>query len=79
MKRTTLLIPPELKRRAERRARVLGLSFGELVRNALEASLRESAADRKVDPMFADEAVFRNSTPPADLSLEHDKYLYEKS
>jgi hypothetical protein len=78
VQRTTLLIPPELKGRAERRAKALGVSFGQLVRSALEASLREGGGSNSRDALFADDAVFRGPTP-TDVASEHDRYLYGDS
>ena len=76
MLRTTLMIPPALKARAQQRARELGISFGQLVRQAIEESLQTSETDRReADPLFADRAVFTEETP-ADLSTDHDRYLY---
>jgi predicted DNA-binding protein len=74
MKRTTVMIPEDLKTRAERRARRTGSSLGALVRESLEAALREPVAAAE-DPLFADRAVFRGSLPK-DLAAEHDTYLY---
>lgn len=77
MQRTTLLIPLALKRRAEQRARALGVSFGQLLRNALEAALQDAKTGHAIDPLFEDDTVFRDSTP-TDLAVEHDRYLYGK-
>ena len=72
MKRTTIMLPPELKARAEREAGIRGVSLGELIRLSLEAALSH---DRGEDPLFADKAVFRGDAPE-DLSTDHDAYLY---
>ena len=78
MQRTTLMLPPELKTRAQSRARDLGVSFGELVRRALETELSSAPGrTRKTDPLFADEAVFSGDAP-ADLAARHDRYLYDE-
>ncbi len=36
-----------------------------------------AAAKRKMDPLFADTAFYEGDVPP-DLSLNHDKYLYDE-
>lgn len=72
MKRTTVMIPPDLKARAEHAARERGISFGQLVRDALDAALAGSDA---ADPLFADEAVYGDEAP-SDLAAAHDRYLY---
>lgn len=75
MKRTTLMLPAELKRRAMARAAELGISFGELVRGLLEERLSRPGRDAGQDPLFADKAVYTGDAP-ADLSADHDRYLY---
>ncbi len=78
MHRTTLMLPSELKARAQGRAQELGISFGELVRQALETELSASQTrSRGEDPLFADNAVFVGEAP-ADLSEAHDRYLYDE-
>lgn len=78
MLRTTLMIPPALKARAQQRARELGISFGELIRQAIESQLSTSGTDpRADDPLFADQAAFTGDAP-ADLSVHHDRYLYDE-
>jgi hypothetical protein len=72
MIRTTILLPGELKTRAERHARAHGTSLGQLIRQALEITLRE--AD-KPDALFSDDEPF-DGDAPADLASEHDRYLY---
>ncbi len=75
MKRTTIMLPPELKARAERRAYELGVSFGELVRETLQGALESGEERRTDDPLFKDEAVYKGNTPK-DLAERHDEYLY---
>jgi hypothetical protein len=77
MHRTTLMLPPDLKTRAQSRAREMGISFGELVRQALESELSAPPGRRDDDPLFADVAVFGGEAP-ADLSAAHDRYLYDE-
>lgn len=76
MLRTTLMIPPALKARAQQRARELGISVGELIRRALEAELSSSkSGSRSDDPLFTDQTVFDGESP-SDLAENHDRYLY---
>lgn len=76
MKRTTVMLPVELKARAVRTARERGISFGELLRRALAAALEMPEAESAyTDSVFTDRAVFEGETP-ADLSSDHDGYLY---
>lgn len=68
------MLPPELKARAIREARNLGISFGEFVRQALAQSLSQARGPR-TDSLVSDSAVF-SGPAPADLSQEHDRHLY---
>ena len=72
MTRTALMLPEDLKAEAENAARAQGISFGEMVR----VSLRKNLDSRKVDPFFSDAESYNGKTP-ADLSKNHDKYLYD--
>lgn len=76
MKRTTVMLPTELKAKAERRAYERGVSFGELVRESLESALDSREERRTEDPLFKDDAVYRGRTP-RDLAERHDEYLYD--
>lgn len=72
MHRTTILLPNELRRRADREAKALGISLSELIRRRL-------AADGK--PMEPDRPRFYSRQPwtgagPADTAANHDTYLY---
>lgn len=69
------MLPPELKRRALKRARDRGVSFGELVRESLTAALAGQAAD--TDSLLGDRALFEGKTP-SGLSAEHDRHLYDE-
>jgi len=76
MKRTTIMLPEDLKMRALKRADIVGLSLGGFIRESLEKSLQTSDVDQADDdPLFADNATFQGKTP-ADLALKHDDYLY---
>ena len=78
MKRTTIMIPDELKMRAIKYANKMGMSLGGFIRESVERALEptdgEPSSDT-TDPLFADDAVFRGQTP-ADLAESHDDYLY---
>lgn len=78
MKRTTIMIPEDLKAKALNRASMLGISFGGFVRESIERALKNpnfQQSGRGEDPFFADDAVFRGDAPD-DLALNHDEYLY---
>ena len=75
MKRTTVMIPQDLKIRAERRANSEGLSLGAFIREALENALKSNAAGTNDDPFLNDNALYKGDTE-ADLAQNHDKYLY---
>jgi hypothetical protein len=77
MKRTTVMIPAELKARALRQARKRGVSLGSMIRESLESSLENSASDASEDPLFADMAVYGGPVPK-NLSEAHDEYLYSE-
>ena len=77
MNRTTIMLPSELKGRALRQAKKMGVSFGALVRESLEVFLSRSSDSADDDPLFADKAVFSGDAP-SDLSRDHDRYLYEE-
>jgi hypothetical protein len=72
MIRTTVMIPGDLKARAVQRAHERGISFGELVREALAHAL---APPRSADPLFAD-AVVHDGESPAYGARDHDRHLY---
>ncbi len=74
MKRTSVMLPADLKARAMRTARERGISFGELLRRSLQAAV-EAPGTIYDDPVFADSAVF-DGPAPTDLAAEHDGYLY---
>lgn len=75
MVRTTIMLSEELKLRAQRRAGELGVSFAELLREALEERLESSTERREDDPLFADPAVYEGPVPE-DSATEHDVHLY---
>ena len=77
MKRTTIMLPPELKMKALQRANQMGISLGELIRNSLIALLHHSKEQITNDALFADNDVF-NDQGPQDLAENHDCYLYRE-
>lgn len=78
MQRTTVMLPPELKEKAIRRARERGISLGEFLRESLVLALNSRLAqNRRDDPLFADQAVFEGAAP-SDLAEHHDQYLYDR-
>ncbi len=75
MNRTTIMLPEELKRQAQERAMAAGISFGELVRRSLTITVSTPPPERTEDPLFADSSIYQGEAP-ADLSKNHDQYLY---
>ena len=75
MKRTTIMLPEDLRRRAMTRARQRGVSLGELIRDSLDAALPGVSYEAGSDPLFED--VVFDGPAPRDLSTRHDKYLYD--
>ncbi len=75
MHRTTIMLPPDLKARALKRAHLMRKSLGELIRQSLEQLLQHPGKSARQDPFFADKAVYRGKAP-RDLAKNHDKYLY---
>jgi hypothetical protein len=74
MHRTTIMLPRELKVRAERRAREDGVSLGEFVRRSVELSLGQPGEVAE-DALFSDHALYDGEVP-AGYSTDHDEYLY---
>lgn len=74
MRRTTVMLPKELKTKAMNHARKMGISMGQFIREALARSLDQDKYPIE-DPLFSDDAVFQGKTP-ADLAQNHDDYLY---
>lgn len=75
MKRTTIMLPEDLRRRALFRAKQRGVSLGALIRDSLDAALPDVTYEAQLDPLFED--VVFDGPAPADLSANHDKYLYD--
>jgi hypothetical protein len=72
MHRTTILLPVELRRKADREAKTLGISLSELIRRRLDAGCGQQT---EAKPQFY-------SRPPwpgpgvFDTAANHDAYLY---
>ena len=75
MKRTTVMLPDDLKIRALKHAKAIGISLGALIRESLEKAISNDGSSLPHDPFFDDSTVF-NDDIPADLSLHHDDYIY---
>jgi hypothetical protein len=76
MRRTTVMLPADLRRRAFRRAKEQGVSFGVVVRESLDAALPAPDGAGGRDSLFADGAVWRGRVPAA-LARDHDVFLYD--
>jgi hypothetical protein len=69
--RTTIMLPPSLKRRAAAHAQSIGVSLGELIRHALEAAL--NAEPKKPEGTMFDLPTFKG---PRGVSADVPKALY---
>jgi hypothetical protein len=75
MKRTTIMLPRELRQRALLRAKQKGISLGELIRDSLDAAIPQVTYEVGGDPLF--ENVIFDGPAPSDASAKHDTYLYD--
>lgn len=78
MNRTTILLPDELQRHARRLAKKRGTTLSGLIRKQLEQAVTENEAvneRRREDPLFSNWKPSKRKVP-ADLSANHDHYLY---
>lgn len=78
MKRTTIMLPEDLKVQAEKAARKSRVSLGQFIRKSIEKAVQRVVKSGQEDPFFSDKTVWRG-TAPRDGALRHDKYLYGKS
>ena len=78
MERTTIMLPPDLKAKVQKRANYMGMSLGQYIREAVENSLEYQQREQSIeeDPLFADDAVFVEEGHK-DIAENHDQYLYE--
>jgi hypothetical protein len=65
--------PEDLRDQAEAAARERGLTLDEFVRRCVSNTVDRGRAS---DPLFADKRIFTGEAP-SDLSVNHDRYLYE--
>jgi hypothetical protein len=72
MHRTTILLPTDLRRRADREAKALGISLSELIRRRLGA---DGATDKSPSPRFFTRLPWTGQGP-SDTAANHDDYLY---
>ena len=78
LKRTTIRLSPHLWNEAKALARERGVSFAELVREALEKELaRHRSKGERHDPFFDNPAVYRGPVPK-EYSRDHDRHLYDR-
>jgi len=75
MQRTTIMLPDDLKNKAQGFAHATGMSLGELIREALNEKLSQKDPNFQRDTLIDDKEVFSSPTPP-DLSENHDDYSY---
>lgn len=76
MRRTTIMMPDDLRTKAMTRARSMGMSLGQFIRTALERALEDrNNTSPEEDPLLDDRAVFDGEVP-SDISKNHDSYLY---
>ncbi|REJ73526.1 MAG: CopG family transcriptional regulator [Acidobacteria bacterium] len=75
MQRTTIRLPSALKVQAQQLAQGLGISLGELVREALQSRLDTTADDLRADDPFFHDRVFEDDGA-SDLAAAHDDALY---
>ncbi len=75
MKRTTVMLPPELKAEVTRTARKRRVSLGQFIRESLKENLKRPPQNVSSDSLLDDDAVFTGSVP-RNISKRHDDYLY---
>ena len=68
MKRTSIVLPADLRARAKRRAKERGVSFAELVRSAVAREVSEGPEER--DPIF--EVTILRGRGRRDGSTNHE-------
>ena len=76
MEKMKIMLPENLKIKALKQARMMGISLVQFIRESMERSLDDSQHDSPIDdPLFSDDAVYRGETP-SDLAEHHDAYIY---
>jgi hypothetical protein len=71
MHRTTIMLPADLRRKADREAKSLGISLSELIRRRLS----EGGGGEDIRPRFYARQPWQGPGP-SDLAANHDQYLY---
>lgn len=74
MHRTTIMLPPDLRRKADREAQALGISLSELIRRRLGG---ESGGETDDLPKFFTRQPWQGAAGPSDVAANHDAYLYD--
>ena len=72
MHRTTILLPPELRRKADKEAKALGISLSELIRRRLGGNDEEETEKR---PRFFTRQPWQGAGA-SNVAANHDDYLY---
>jgi len=72
MHRTTILLPVELRRKADREAKTLGISLSELIRRRLSTGCGQETG---VKPRFYTRPPW-SGPGVSDTAANHDAYLY---
>lgn len=72
MHRTTILLPENVRKAAQKEARKNGISLGELIRRRLVSGTEVASS---AVPLFFRREVWTGATP-RDLSERHDEHLY---
>ena len=75
MFRTTIMLPEDLRAKAYRQARRMGVSLGKLIRLSIEQMLKQAPPPSAGDTLYEDQAVYGGACP-RDLSSNHDEHLY---
>ncbi|WP_045211404.1 hypothetical protein [Desulfonatronovibrio magnus] len=79
MQRTTIMLPRELKIWAASKSRKMGISLGQLIREALQKEIDSTEVSNGLqDCFYEDKAIYQGYSSP-DFSAEHDEYHYGES
>ena len=77
MAHVTIDLPEDLVKQAEHFAQLRGISLGELIQEVLTREVGLAKRPRTGDPFFDFDDAYDGPVPP-DLSINHDKYLYDE-
>ena len=78
LKRTQMYLPEDTLRKLKRKSKKEKTTVSNIVRNAISDFLsKEEKKNWAEDPLW--EMVGKSSSKEADLSVNHDKYLYGKT